>query len=103
MKLTVTTLAGDFFNLDVSPDMEIENLNALCEFESKIPSAEIMLLWNGQPLQDKKKKIQDYGVKEGDVLLLQKLQQQNRPQQQTNTVPPGNKSKPTSTYYFEKI
>ena len=73
MKLTVTTLADDIYSLDVSEEMELENLKALLEFESEIPAKEIMILWNGQPLQDNKRKLKDYGINDGEMLLLQRI------------------------------
>jgi len=73
MKLTVTTLADDIFNIEVADDMELENFKALCEFESGIPTSQIALLWNGRPLHDDKKKLVNYGIKDGDMLLIQRI------------------------------
>ena len=73
MKLTITTLTDDIFNLEVSDDMELENFKAMCEFESGIPSSQIALLWNGRPLQDDKKKLIEYGIRDGEMLLLQRM------------------------------
>ena len=74
MHLTITTLNDEIFNLEVSDDMELENLKALCEFECGIPANEIQLLWNGRPLVDVKKKLSAYGISNGDILLLQRIQ-----------------------------
>lgn len=74
MKLTITTLSDDIFTLEVSNDMELENVKALCEFECGIPAGEISLLWNGRPLHDDKKKLKEYGVVDGDILLMQRIQ-----------------------------
>ena len=73
MKLTVTNFTGDIFSLDVSADIEVENLCALCEFETKVPASQIVLVWNGRRLEDKGKPINSYGVKDGDVLLMQQI------------------------------
>ena len=73
MKVTVTTLSDEMFTIEVSDDMELENFKALCEFECGIPAREISLALNGIPLQDDKKKLEDYGVKDGAVLLLQRI------------------------------
>ena len=62
------------FTLEVGEDMELENFKALCEFESGVPAREITIVWNGRPLQDDKKKLKDFGIKDGEVLLLQRLQ-----------------------------
>lgn len=71
MKITVTTLTGYIFELDVSEELELENFKAFCEVESGFPSAEIVILFRGQPLIDDKKSLKDHGLGEGDVVLLQ--------------------------------
>jgi len=76
MKVTVTTLSDAVFNLDVSEDLEIENFKAFCEVESGIPSAEMGLLFNGVPLLDNKKSLKDYGVKDGDMIMMDRLRRQ---------------------------
>ena len=48
MKVTVATLSDTVFTLEVAADMEVENFKALCEVESGIPAAEMVLLFNGQ-------------------------------------------------------
>ena len=48
MKVTVATLSDTVFTLEVASDMEVENFKALCEVESGIPAAEMVLLFNGQ-------------------------------------------------------
>ena len=78
MKVTVTRLdTSDIFVLEVNEDMELENFKALCEFETSIPAREIVVLWNGRPLHDNKRKLGDYGVKDGEILLLQRIQGQS--------------------------
>ena len=74
MKVTVTTLGDQMFTLEVNEDMELENFKALVEFESQIPASEMAILWSGRPLQDNKKKLAEYGIKDGEVLLLQRMQ-----------------------------
>lgn len=71
MKITVTTLTDYIFELDVSEELELENFKAFCEVESGFPSAEIVILFRGQPLVDDKKSLKDHGIAEGDVVLLQ--------------------------------
>lgn len=70
MKVTVT-LEDQIFNLDVSDDLELENFRALLEFESGVPASQMLLFHNGAQLQDLKKTLSSYGVKEGDLILLQ--------------------------------
>ncbi|GBM88377.1 Protein DDI1 2 [Araneus ventricosus] len=71
MKLTVTTLTDLIVTLDVSPDMELENFKALCECEVGFPSQQMVITHEGRPLMDNKKDLSYFGVKEGDVLLIQ--------------------------------
>jgi len=71
MRLTLTTLTDDVYQLEVSCDLELENFKALCEVESGIPAAEISLLHNGRPLYDDKKPLKDYGIADGDMLIIQ--------------------------------
>lgn len=72
MRITVTTLADEIFNLDVSEDLELENFKAFCEVESGIPAAEISLLFNGNVLEDNSKSLKSYGLKEGDMIVIQR-------------------------------
>jgi len=78
MKVTVATLSDSVFTLDVGEDLEIENFKAFCEVESGIPSAEIGLLFNGQPLVDMTKSLKDYGVKDGDMVIMDRIRQQRQ-------------------------
>ncbi|XP_033643718.1 protein DDI1 homolog 2-like [Asterias rubens] len=71
MKVTVTTLAGDVFTLDVSPDLELVNFKALCEFECGVSSEQCLVHHEGRLLQDPQKTLGGFGVKDGDMLLLQ--------------------------------
>ena len=86
MKVTVTTLGDEIYNLDVNGDMELMNFKALLEFESNVPAKEMTILSNGRPLQDDNKKLNDYEIKDGDVLLLQRNQSQ-QPQQPAQRTP----------------
>lgn len=75
MKVTVTTLSDYIFVLDVSEDLELENFKAFCEVESGFPAPEIVIAFNGRPLMDDKKSLKDYGVKDGDAVILQHMLQ----------------------------
>lgn len=75
MLVTVTTPADYTFPLEVSDDMELENFKALCEIESGLPAAEIVISFNGQPLLDDKKTLTELGIKDGDVVMLQHITQ----------------------------
>lgn len=91
MHITVTTLSDQIFSLDVSEDLELENFKALCEYEIGISAAEIAILWNGRPLHDDKRTLTSYGIKNGDMLLLQHMrgpsQAPNSPQQSAPAIP----------------
>ena len=72
MKVT-TTLEGDqIFTMEVREDLELENFKALLEIESGVSSSQIVIFHDGVPLRDDKKTLNDYGIKEGDVLLMQR-------------------------------
>lgn len=80
MKVTVSS-SDNIFNLDVCEDLEIENFRALLESESGVPASHMLLFHNGVKLQDLKKTLNFYGVKDGDLILLQL--QQSIPHQPT--------------------
>lgn len=73
MKITVTTLNDEIFNLDVSEDLELENFKAFCEIESGIPANEILISHNGKPLMDNSLSIKAHGVADGDVVIIQRM------------------------------
>ena len=79
MKVTATPDGDQIFSLDVSEDLELENLKALLEFESGVQSSQIVIFHNGVPLSDDKKTLKDYGIKDGDVLLLQRSLRSTQP------------------------
>lgn len=74
MKVTVTTLSDDIFTLEVGDDLELENFKALCELETGVPAHEMWLLLNGRPLHDNRMSLKAYGIRDGDVLLMQRIQ-----------------------------
>lgn len=84
MRLTVTTLADEIFNLDVSEDLELENFKAFCEVESGIPAREISLVWNGNAMDDDSKTLKSYGLKDGDVVVIQQQRTTTNTGQGTN-------------------
>jgi len=75
MKVTVTTLSDDLFVLDVNEDLELENFKAFCEVESGFPAKETVMSFNGRPLLDNKKSLKELGIKDGDVVIIQHMQQ----------------------------
>ncbi|XP_063709552.1 protein DDI1 homolog 2 [Culicoides brevitarsis] len=75
MKITVTTLADFTFELDVAEDLELENFKAFCEVDTGYPSNEMVVIHKGRPLTDNKKTLKDFGVKDGDLVMLQHIMQ----------------------------
>ena len=73
MQVTVTTLTtGKVFSLDIPEDLELENFKAFCEAEANIPASDIIIIYNGSPLTDLKKQIKDYGIKDHDMVVLER-------------------------------
>ncbi|XP_022668053.1 protein DDI1 homolog 2-like isoform X1 [Varroa destructor] len=70
MKVTLSTVNGDVYVLEVPADMELENFKALAESEVGIPANEIILLHNMRPLVGDKRPLSEQGVSEGDILLV---------------------------------
>lgn len=73
MKIVLTTLEGNIYPVEVSPDLELINLKALCEQETDIPSSEMALTHNGRPLTDDSKTLSSYSISDNDILMVQKL------------------------------
>lgn len=74
MKITVTSTQHDaaVFELDVSESLELENFKAFCEVESGINATDLIVIFKGKPLHDDKKTLQDFGIKNGDVIIIQR-------------------------------
>lgn len=78
MQITVTTLSGNVFSLEVPDDLELENFKAFCEAESGLACKDMVILYNGAPLTDDKKTLKDYGISNGDMVIMEKVKL-NRP------------------------
>jgi len=76
MQVTVTTLMGEVFSLEVPEDLELENFKAFCEAESSVPAKEMVIMFNGAVLKDDKKTLKEHGVKNGDMVVMEKLKKQ---------------------------
>ncbi|XP_053257115.1 protein DDI1 homolog 2 isoform X2 [Podarcis raffonei] len=78
MLLTVFCLRRDrselTFSLQVDADFELQNFRALCELESGIPAAESQIVYAEQPLTDNHRSLASYGLKDGDVVILQQVE-----------------------------
>ncbi|XP_058258437.1 protein DDI1 homolog 2 isoform X2 [Hemibagrus wyckioides] len=62
------------FALDVSPELELRDFLALCELESGIPAGEIQISYAEQPLRDLTRALGNYGLKDGDVVVLRQAE-----------------------------
>ncbi|XP_037085916.1 protein DDI1 homolog 2-like [Pollicipes pollicipes] len=70
MRLTVTTASGELYQLDVSDDLELENLRAFVQVEANIALEGMQLVHEGRRLTDDKKTLKDLGIRENDVLFV---------------------------------
>ncbi|XP_015268110.1 PREDICTED: protein DDI1 homolog 2 isoform X2 [Gekko japonicus] len=82
MLLTVFCLRRDrselTFSLQVDADFELQNFRALCELESGIPAAESQIVYAEVPLTDNHRSLASYGLKDGDVVVLQQMENAER-------------------------
>ncbi|XP_017115065.1 protein DDI1 homolog 2 [Drosophila elegans] len=78
MKITVTTSDDKVFCLDVSQDLELENLKALCAMEIGAEVAQIVVIFNGRELSNDKQSLQQCGVGDGDFIMLERRRSANR-------------------------
>ena len=76
MQVTVTTLTGKVFSLEVHEDLELENFKAFCEAESGVPAKEMVIMLNEAVLKDGKKALKEYGLKNGDMVVMEQLKKQ---------------------------
>uniref|UniRef100_W5K3T1 DNA-damage inducible protein 2 n=1 Tax=Astyanax mexicanus TaxID=7994 RepID=W5K3T1_ASTMX len=67
------------FALEVSPELELRDFVALCELESGIPAGEILISYAEQPLRDLTRALGNYGLKDGDVLVLRQADRRPPP------------------------
>lgn len=75
MQLTVCTWDDRVVGVEVDPDETVENLKAILEAETSLPTARQSLFYGGRQLNDRDK-ISQSGISEGDVIMLLPLQQQ---------------------------
>uniref|UniRef100_UPI00358F99DD protein DDI1 homolog 2 isoform X2 n=1 Tax=Myxine glutinosa TaxID=7769 RepID=UPI00358F99DD len=58
------------FSLDVGSDLDLENLKALCEAESGIPSQEMQLFHGERVIQGGNSTLLQFGLRDGDMVVL---------------------------------
>lgn len=73
LKLLVTTESDDAFEIQVSGELDVETLEALCEIETGLSTSEFNLIHNGRFLTDGKKKLNEVPVQNGDAILVYRL------------------------------
>lgn len=71
MKILLTTLDGSLYPVEVSSDLEIINLKALCEQETGISANRMSLTYNGQTMNDDNKNLASYSISENDIIMVQ--------------------------------
>ncbi|KAI8070375.1 ubiquitin-related domain-containing protein [Gongronella butleri] len=71
MHLTITTHGDDIYNVEVDTQMTLEDLKALLETECGQPPERQILYFNGNQLNEAKKTLEQYEIKDYDMLLLQ--------------------------------
>ena len=73
MHITVTSATGDaVFPLEIPDDLCVADFKAFCEAQSDVPSAEMLILFNGRSMDDDKKKVSEYGLKDGEMVVLER-------------------------------
>jgi DNA damage-inducible protein 1 len=75
MKVILTTLEGSVYPIEVSDDIEILNLKALCELETNIKPDRMILTFDGKPLNGDQRALASFGVKDNDVIVVQEMRQ----------------------------
>ena len=74
MKVTLTSENGGVYPLDVGAELTVRDLAALAELETAIPQDEMLLVHNMAPLGDPLRPLREYGVEEGDVIVVSRLE-----------------------------
>jgi len=72
MRLTFVNDLGQNYEIEVDPQMELENIMALLEAESGIPVAEQSISMGGRELNNPRATIYDCGVRDDSVLLFRR-------------------------------
>jgi DNA damage-inducible protein 1 len=73
MKIILTTLDGSIYPVEVSSDIELINLKALCEQETNIAANQMSLTHNGILLAEDNRTLESYSIAENDILMVQKM------------------------------
>lgn len=78
MHIILTTLDGSIYPVEVSSDLEVINLKALCEQETRIPAQQMSLTHYGTQLTDDNRTLESYSIKDNDILMVQQVNASNK-------------------------
>jgi DNA damage-inducible protein 1 len=79
MHLTITSTSPDaVFPLEVPDDLDLANLKAFCEAQTDIPAVEMVVIFNGKPLEDDSKSIKDLGLKDGEMVVVERKRKKKK-------------------------
>lgn len=74
MKVTLTSATGGVFQMEIGSDLVVRDLLALAELETDIPQTEMLLVHNMAPMVEPMKTVREYGVEEGDVIVVSRME-----------------------------
>uniref|UniRef100_A0A4X2LBC2 Ubiquitin-like domain-containing protein n=1 Tax=Vombatus ursinus TaxID=29139 RepID=A0A4X2LBC2_VOMUR len=81
MQLTVYCVRRDStevtFSIQVDRDFELYNFRVLCELESGISAEEAQIVFAENPLEDNHRSLASYGLRDGDVVILRQVQNED--------------------------
>jgi len=84
MKISILTDTEDLHTVEVTPELTINELKNKISKDINIPVDEIILIYNGNPIKDDSKTIQNCAITDDDIIQLirrpKKLQQQQQQQ-----------------------
>ncbi|KAJ1917193.1 DNA damage-inducible protein 1 [Tieghemiomyces parasiticus] len=70
MQLNVLTADEHIHIVEAQSDWNLLRLHAAVQAATRIPAAEQVLLWQGNPLEDPGKSLGDYGITDGEILQV---------------------------------
>ncbi|ORY64664.1 hypothetical protein LY90DRAFT_227384 [Neocallimastix californiae] len=70
MKISILTDKDELINLDVTPELIFSELKKTISEKINVPVDEIILIYNGNPIQDDTKTIKDFSISDDDIVQL---------------------------------
>ena len=92
MQITVSREEGGVFPLLVSAELALRDLRALLEAEMGVAGVDMLLVHNMAPMTVEDRALGDYGVQEGDVIVVSRLEEEEEASGQPaapQTTPPA--------------